>query len=92
MAESRIINGRPGVGSLGQESAVWRLFNNRRVLDTGNYIPKINSFQGKIEYEKTNDPAYMARKANEVLKHFGFGETASAKKRVTPGFTEYSLF
>jgi hypothetical protein len=92
MAESRIISGRSGVDSLRQDRAVWRLFNNRRVLDTGGYIPKIDSFRSKIEYEKTNDTSYMAEKANEVLKHFGFGETATATKRVTPGFTDYTLF
>ena len=36
------------------------------------YGPKIASFQGEIDYNKTDDPNYIASVANDTLKHFGF--------------------
>ena len=36
------------------------------------YGPKISSFQGEIDYNKTDDPNYIAGVANDALKHFGF--------------------
>ena len=73
-------------------AGVWREFNGRRVYDTGGYVPKIRSFQSEIAYDRTDDPRYMAQKANEVLRHFGFPETARATETVRPGYTIYRLY
>lgn len=54
--------------------------------------PKIRSFQGSVEYDKTDDLDYMTKVANDALKHFGLKADAQMYiSRRTPAYTDYSL-
>lgn len=92
MAEPRSTStGNAGVG----RTAIARMnyfVQGDRDAARAKWGPKIRSFQGSVEYDKTDDLDYMTKVANDALKHFGLKPDAQMYiSRSTPAYTDYSL-
>ena len=54
--------------------------------------PKIRSFQGTIEYDRTDSPTYMERTANDALRHFGLDGNVTVDRSYGFYQVNYSMY
>lgn len=92
MAEPRGTNaGNVGAGRTAVARMNYFTQGNRQEA-LAKWGPKIRSFQGSVEYDKTDDLDYMTKVANDAIKHFGLKPDAQMYiSRSTPAYTDYSL-